>query len=201
MFSGKKTAESDLRIARQQEEAQTDSSSSNWEKCARTLSLNTREELLDLRVLLQTLCSNIVSNPGDNKYRTIKLNNKTLEKRLLNRKGGLEFLAAAGFKTIVIDAIRCLQLLHEEEEIAIKLVEIDDALDWLGDTVDICLAIANSSERCVAAHHDVCMWNGLLTVVILQVCCDFRMLFINTNDVISHFTLSSNGEDYLRTPD
>lgn len=161
MFSGKKTAESDLRIVRQHEEAQADSSSSNWEKCARTLSLNTREELVDLRDLLHTLCGNIISNPSDNKYRTIKLNNKTLEKRLLNRKGGLEFLTAAGFKTIVVDAIRCLQLLHEEDEIAIKLVEIDDALDWLGDTVDTCLAIANSSGRCVAALHDVCIKSGL----------------------------------------
>lgn len=158
MSSGKATAEPDLRIARQLDEIQADSSSSNWEKCARTLSLNARAELLDLRDLLQIICGNIISNPGDNKYRTIKLNNKTLEKRLLNRKGGVEFLAATGFKTVVVDAIRCLQLLHEDDEIAIKLVEIDDALDWLVDTVDTCLSIANSSGRCVTSPRD--MYNG-----------------------------------------
>ena len=82
---------------------------STWEKCARTLSLNTRDDLIDLVKLLETLCRNIVDNPAEPKVRSIKLNNKTLEKRLLGRKGGIEFLAAIGFKTVVVDAVRTME--------------------------------------------------------------------------------------------
>lgn len=128
---------------------EADEASSNWEKCARMLSLNKRDDLFDLLNLLQTLCQNILLNPMEPKFRTIKLNNKTIENRLINRKGGLEFLTAAGFKTVVVDAVKTMQIEFDELNIAVKLVDIDEAQNWLGETVDACIEMADLYGRCV----------------------------------------------------
>lgn len=123
---------------------------STWEKCARTLSLNTRDDLIDLVKLLETLCRNIVDNPAEPKVRSIKLNNKTLEKRLLSRKGGIEFLAAIGFKTVVVDAVRTMEYPCDEYSTFIsapRLNAIDDGLSWLAYTADCCIGMADACGR------------------------------------------------------
>jgi PUB domain len=126
---------------------EADEASSNWEKCARMLSLNKREDLYDLLNLLQTLCQNILLNPTEPKFRSIKLNNKTIENRLINRKGGLEFLTAAGFKTVVVDTVKTMQIEFDESNSAVKLVDIDEAQNWLGETVDACIEMADLYGR------------------------------------------------------
>ena len=123
---------------------------STWEKCARTLSLNTRDDLIDLVKLLETLCRNIVVNPAEPKVRSIKLNNKTLEKRLLGRKGGIEFLTAIGFKTVVVDAVKTMEYPCDEYSAFIsapRLNAIDDGLSWLAYTSDCCIGMADACGR------------------------------------------------------
>ena len=120
---------------------------SGWEKCSRTILLNTKEEIFDLLDLLQRLCRNILLNPDDPKYRIIKLNNKTIQSRLLGRKGGLEFLSAVGFRTVVVDGTRTLQLDIDDVDREVRLVEIEESLSWLASTVDTCVHIAEESHR------------------------------------------------------
>ena len=121
--------------------------SSGWEKCARTISLNTRSEIFDLSNLLGTICLNITSHPIDPKYRIIKLNNKIIQDRLLSRKGGLEFLDAIGFKAVVVDAFRTLQLDVSDVGNNEKMAEIADSLTWLTSTIDTCVQMADDSNR------------------------------------------------------
>lgn len=144
-----KAAPTETRLVtrRDKSNAEGDNASSSWEKCARTISLNTREDIFDLMNLLQTLCLNILRDSEEPKYRIIKLNNKTIEDRLVNRKGGLEFLTAAGFKTVVVDAIRTMQLEIDEPNSAVQLVELDEALAWLTYTVDTCIQMADATGR------------------------------------------------------
>lgn len=124
-----------------------DELSSGWEKCARAISLNTRAEIFDLLNLLQTICLNIISHPEDSKYRIIKLNNATIQSRLLGRQGGEEFLSAIGFKTVVVDTIRTLQLDIDNAVSPSKLVDIDESLSWLSSTVDTCIKGAEDDDR------------------------------------------------------
>jgi hypothetical protein len=88
----------------------------SWEKCARTLSLNTESDLIQLYDLLQTLCKNVILNPSEKKYRIVKLSNKGIQDRLVNRKGGLEFLNAVGFQTKVVDGSKVLELLVDRDD-------------------------------------------------------------------------------------
>ena len=121
--------------------------SSGWEKCSRTILLNSKVEILDLLELLQKVCMNIISNADEIKYRIIKLNNKTIQSRLLSRQGGLEFLSAIGFRTVVIDGVRTLQLDIEDSDRTVKFDEIEDSLNWLISTVDTCVHIAEEGLR------------------------------------------------------
>ena len=90
---------------------------------------------------------NIISNADDLKYRTIKLNNKTIQNRLLSRKGGLEFLSAVGFRTVIIDGVKSLQLDIGDADRSLKFDEIEDSLSWLISTVNTCVHIAEESLR------------------------------------------------------
>ena len=123
---------------------------SSWEKCARTISLNSRDDLIDLVKLLETVCRNIIANPAEPKYRSIKFSNKTFETRLLGRKGGTEFLAAIGFKTLVVDAARTMEYPCDENSTFIsasRLNAIDDGLSWLAYTADCCIGMADACGR------------------------------------------------------
>mmetsp|Transcript_45533 Transcript_45533/g.77343 ORF Transcript_45533/g.77343 Transcript_45533/m.77343 type:complete len:407 (+) Transcript_45533:20-1240(+) len=68
------------------------------ERAARTLPLNTPAEVVAIRELLSKLVGNIVANPFDVKYRTLKLSNKTLRTRLFDRHGAKEAMSVMGFK-------------------------------------------------------------------------------------------------------
>jgi PUB domain len=118
---------------------------SAWEKCARMLPLNTSAELADLQELLGTVCRNVVENPEELKYRTIRLGNKVIESGLVSRKGGMEFLRAAGFKTRSVEDKKVLQL--DEKEDGVEIMEIEEAVSWLNSTVDSCLRMAEMGKR------------------------------------------------------
>lgn len=71
------------------------------DKVGRLLSLNSLESLQDLTSLLTTLCRNILENPLVSKYRTIKLSNESIQRRLVKRSGGVEFLVAIGWRSLL----------------------------------------------------------------------------------------------------
>jgi hypothetical protein len=116
--------------------------------------------LIDLQDILNTICKNIVNNPFEPKYQTIKLSNKTVQQRIVQRKGGLEFLGAVGFIVEVLDGQKVLQFDTEgltEETIP---VVIEDGLNWLNATIETCISMAemyqrNSAEPCAGVINTI----------------------------------------------
>lgn len=166
-----------------------DDKGSVWEKCARMLPLNSASELVDLQELLVTICRNIVDNPTESKYRTIKVTNKVIEGRLVTRKGGMEFLRAANFKSRTIDDKKVLQL--DVKEDGVDVIEVEEAIAWLNTTVDTCLRMTERSSTTQST--DCCaeciihlrlptgatvaggfMKNDMLSSVLSFACCFFQ---------------------------
>ncbi|KAG8919383.1 hypothetical protein FRC01_001308 [Tulasnella sp. 417] len=52
---------------------------------------------------LLTLCQNIIDHPDEDKYRRFKLNNKTIQTKIIQAKGGLEYAVEVGFREHVED--------------------------------------------------------------------------------------------------
>mmetsp|Transcript_20161 Transcript_20161/g.19474 ORF Transcript_20161/g.19474 Transcript_20161/m.19474 type:complete len:315 (-) Transcript_20161:125-1069(-) len=119
----------------------------SWEKCARTLSLNTESDLIKLCDLLQTLCKNVILNPSEKKYRIVKLSNKGIQDRLVNRKGGLEFLNAVGFQTKVLDGSKVLELVVDIDDEISYIYQMEESLVWLASTVETCVKMSEIYKR------------------------------------------------------
>lgn len=123
-------------------------------KSARYLLLNSPDDLTDLQSVLTTIVQNILSNPSDSKYRFIKLSNKIVQNKIINRKGGIEFLGGAGFDIITKDGEKALFLSPNEREynkdsnldnssLTTSVVNhLIQSLQWLNDNVVICLEYA-----------------------------------------------------------
>jgi hypothetical protein len=122
------------------------------------LAANTKADLLDLHALLTTLLTNVMEHPSDAKYRLIKLNNKAIQSRLVGRKGGVEFLQAAGFVTKTVDGIKVLVLDVDDSGAASVharvAAEAEDALAWLQTQVAACVQMAEARQARGAA--DTC---------------------------------------------
>jgi hypothetical protein len=119
---------------------------SMFHRSARSLPLNSVDDLLNLKELLLKLCQNIINNPTEEKFHSIKLSNKSIQNRLINRKGGVEFLAAIGFVSIFKDGEKYLSVYENNDEnvdnkINIKIIE--DGIIWLNETVETCLLMSN----------------------------------------------------------
>jgi hypothetical protein len=84
----------------QGERGETDEAAagSSWEKCARMLTLNSLVTLGDFQKVADMILGNICQHPGEMKYRTLKLSNKTIDSRVLPVKGGLQYFLACGFE-------------------------------------------------------------------------------------------------------
>lgn len=112
------------------------------------LSVNSRGELFDLVDILTMIVRNILSHPSDVKYRVIKLTNKVIQSRLVGRKGGIEFLSAAGFIAKTLDAQKVLELVGGDgDHSAAEMTELEESLSWLTSTVDTCNKMADVSKR------------------------------------------------------
>lgn len=122
-----------------------------WEKCARLLPLNSITELLDLQEILIKIVENIIKDPSEIKYRELKCSNKTMQTRVLNRKGGCEFLTALGF-TLVVRLDQKMFLLEptDEEDLVSFLLE---GISWLTETVHV--FIERAQKRSVG-ENDQC---------------------------------------------
>jgi hypothetical protein len=51
------------------------------------------------------ILDNIIAKPADDKVRTLKLDNKVIQQKILTRKGGLDFLLACGFRVVSDSAL------------------------------------------------------------------------------------------------
>ncbi|XP_068645662.1 vicilin-like seed storage protein At2g18540 [Aristolochia californica] len=71
--------------------------------CLRSLKQNHKDEDAKVKRAFQTLLTyagNVVKNPGEEKFRKIRLNNPTFHDRVGSLKGGIEFLEICGFEKI-----------------------------------------------------------------------------------------------------
>ena len=107
-------------------------------RCSRYLLLNNPEDLTDLQQTLATIVGNIVDNPTEAKFRSLRLSNKLVQNKIATRKGGFEFLNAAGFEMAVNDGGEKVMRLPESVEVA----SLQLALSWLNDNVATCLQYA-----------------------------------------------------------
>lgn len=110
------------------------------------LAANTKTDLFDLLELLTTLLTNVKDHSADAKYRLIKLNNKAIQSRLVGRKGGVEFLQAAGFVAKTVDGTKVLQLDGDDAGLLGSpnvAAEAEDALAWLQAQADTCIQMAD----------------------------------------------------------
>lgn len=96
-----------------------------WIRCTRYFLLSTSNELDDLYNILQQIILNIISHPEEIKYQEIKLTNKIIKERILNRNGGIEFMQAIGFQIIQKDNIKIFQFSN------LYLNELSSSLEWL----------------------------------------------------------------------
>lgn len=129
-----------------------------FEKCARTLCLNSPTELQDMEGILCTILSNCIQHPEERQYYCLKMNNKMFRTRVLLRKGGLEFLKAVGF--CVVDSSRLPEfamMAHRPTDDSQCLVlseilcigstqaaHLEKCFTWLKNTVETSLEMAQS---------------------------------------------------------
>ena len=99
---------------------------SQWEKCARLLSLNSENDINELESTVLAILSNIVANIDDAKYREVKLSNRLVQNRLLNKKGSLELMFALRFNLVMKNQEKTF--IHE----SINGID-EDMIEWLMD--------------------------------------------------------------------
>lgn len=72
-------------------------------ECLRSLKQNHKDDDAKVKRAFQTLLTyigNVAKNPNEEKYRKIRVNNKTFQDRVGSLKGGIEFLELCGFEKI-----------------------------------------------------------------------------------------------------
>mmetsp|Transcript_40018 Transcript_40018/g.55617 ORF Transcript_40018/g.55617 Transcript_40018/m.55617 type:complete len:173 (-) Transcript_40018:120-638(-) len=95
---------------------------------------------------LLKIIQNIIRNPTDGKFRKVRTSNEAIKMKVLNVKGGLEFLVEIGFRKHVVDFEASLCLEGDSSEVAAS------ALRVLSVAEDVLLKCAHSvqekKERC-----------------------------------------------------
>uniref|UniRef100_A0A1I8Q858 Peptide-N(4)-(N-acetyl-beta-glucosaminyl)asparagine amidase n=1 Tax=Stomoxys calcitrans TaxID=35570 RepID=A0A1I8Q858_STOCA len=85
---------------------------------------NTKEAYLEAVRIILVLLDNILGSPAEKKYRTIRLENKTIKEKLLSLEGCGELLLAMGFKRTndeyILPAETSLQVIREYRDALIK---------------------------------------------------------------------------------
>ena len=70
------------------------------DRVSRLLMLSTSDQLLDLQALLVKLIDNVLDQPESVKFRTLKLGNEALQRRLVSRSGALDFMRESGWQVV-----------------------------------------------------------------------------------------------------
>ena len=94
-----------------------------WD-CFEQLLDNPPEVFMDASQLLLKFASNIINNPDNPKYRSIRVGNKIFQSRLLPVNGAVECLFAIGFQEVncyrfFVFFIQCLWGFEKEEDFRI----------------------------------------------------------------------------------
>jgi hypothetical protein len=131
-----------------------------WEQCARLLLTLPIEDTLVLQETVQTIVHNLQQHPDEDKYSRLKLSNAALQRRLFAKAGGLEVLVSMGFvldceqrgteKVLIFPLLPRLE--HARADIFRRL---DLALDWLADTVAMCVRIVEQKSKQVVESQAV----------------------------------------------
>lgn len=116
-----------------------------WEKCARKLSLNSEVSLNHLKITLDSILIKCIENPNESKYFSLKTTNKSFQSNVLAHEGGIEFLIAVGFQPELQNGDKILHLI----DFAIEQLRI--SMDWLNDTVKVCLEMKQSRNIAIDA--------------------------------------------------
>lgn len=69
----------------------------------------TPSDLDDFLQIIQTISTNIIENPNEARFKELNLSKGIIQKKIVSRSGGLDFLYAIGFETIVKDDTKYLQ--------------------------------------------------------------------------------------------
>jgi len=87
------------------------------------MTLNTAADIIDLNEILSKIVNNILGNPSDQKFRELKFSYKTIQSRIISRKGGFELLQLFGFIASVKDGEKVLILeisTREQEDLVFQ---------------------------------------------------------------------------------
>lgn len=113
-----------------------------WEKCARLLLLNSATDIIDLVDTCEKIVNNIINNPNEEKYRTIKISNKHVHNKILSKTGGFELFIAFGFVSETDnDGNKVLRLSSDEV--------LSSGIEWLRNTSNVCIDFASSKADTV----------------------------------------------------
>jgi len=102
------------------------------------------------------VCRNVLADPREPKFRALKLSNESIQRRLIQRPGGLDFVLAAGWirqqRLNVLELVSSLPLAPLEPHVKaggapagssdeaakaqadVQLIRLQQALDWLEST-------------------------------------------------------------------
>lgn len=92
--------------------------------------LNSTEQYSDGVVILLRLLDNVIREPQNNKYRTIRLENKVIKEKLLCLSGIRELLTSIGFDEVCTDSVnRMLTCFGHYARHYVKLAESEKKFD------------------------------------------------------------------------
>jgi hypothetical protein len=124
-----------------------------WMQCARLLLTLPLDELDDLLHYLNKIFTNILSNPGDEKYSLLKSTNAHVQQHLFAHNGGVELLQAVGFAWTIFaypDGSDCKVLrlpIAYAQNPAPFVQQVQACVRWLQSTADTC------RQLYTAKHH------------------------------------------------
>jgi len=146
-----------------------------WEKCTRLLLLNCPADLILISEKACTLISNIIKNPNEERFRTVKCSNKILQQQFFSKYGGLEYLLCAGFVLSNQDESnqKILTLVPRSSAENIKKImktnvipeltdydieDLRESMVWLETTVQDCLnlRVSRISKSVELSDNDPC---------------------------------------------
>jgi hypothetical protein len=118
-----------------------------WEKCARLFLLNSVLDIDELKSTLDLILNNIIDNIQEEKYRSVKYSNKTVNSKILSKSGGVEFLLAVGFLIKIDETGTKMLVLPIQENHTEEINTIHVALDWLNSTSASCVIIGQKKKN------------------------------------------------------
>jgi len=156
------------------EETVDDDFTFTLEVVCRLLPLNSANEVRAMRDVLEKIITNIKIDPANLKFRTLKLQNKTLRTKLFDLNGAKEVMFILGFRRKVSDdtkeASMILPLDIKSTEVSILMNEMIETLleswSWLETQLNICLemkgAIKSTTSCCAECLLQIRLPNGYI---------------------------------------